>query len=125
MLIRFAVVLSALFASILLQEIALWLRKQERSAWWASNGRDVANALALAFLLLAIRWLGASWDVALLLGATITLVLTALARALVGWMRRPWLLVAAVGLALILPVAIWPETTFEQALVVVDWLYGD
>ncbi|MFO7156162.1 MAG: hypothetical protein DIU72_006070 [Pseudomonadota bacterium] len=123
MLIRVAVVLPALFASILFQEIALRLRAQERSAWWASNGRDVANALALALLLFAIRWLGASWDVALLLGATITLALTALARALLGMERRIWV-VAAVGIVLVLPLLFWPQRTFEQALAVVDWLYG-
>jgi hypothetical protein len=124
MLTRCAVVLSALAVSILFQEIALRLREQERSAWWASNGRDVANALALALLLLAIRWLGASWDVALLLGATITLVLTAVARALLGRLRRPWMVVAVVGVVLVLPLVLRPERTFEQALAVVDWLYG-
>lgn len=124
MLTRCAVVFSALAVSILFQEIALRLREQERSAWWASNGRDVANALALALLLLAIRWLGASWDVALLLGATITLVLTAVARALLGRLRRPWMVVAVVGVVLVLPLVLRPERTFEQALAVVDWLYG-
>jgi len=124
MLTRGAVVFSALALSILFQEIALRLREQERSAWWASNGRDVANALALSLLLLAIRWLGASWDVALLLGATITLVLTAVARALLGRLRRPWVVVAGVGVVMVLPLLLRPERTFEQALAVVEWLYG-
>lgn len=124
MLTRGAVVFSALALSILFQEIALRLREQERSAWWASNGRDVANALALSLLLLAIRWLGASWDVALLLGATITLVLTAVARALLGRLRRPWVVVAGVGVVMVLPLLLRPERSFEQALAVVEWLYG-
>lgn len=124
MLTRGAVVFSALALSILFQDIALRLREQERSAWWASNGRDVANALALSLLLLAIRWLGASWDVALLLGATITLVLTAVARALLGRLRRPWVVVAGVGVVMVLPLLLRPERTFEQALAVVEWLYG-
>lgn len=125
LLARSVILYSALALSILFQDVALRLRAQERSAWWASNGRDVANALAAGLLLLAIRWgAGAPWHIALLIGATITLFLTALARALHEQMERPWRVVALAGIALMLPVALDPEGVGERTQGLVNWLFG-
>lgn len=124
LLIRSVILFSALALSILLQEVALRLRDQERSAWWASNGRDVANALAMILLLLAIRWAGAPWHLALLLGASTTLVLTAVARALYEKRPHPWRVVSLVGVALVLPLAIDAEGVIAWAADLVRWLYG-
>lgn len=124
LLARTAILYIALALSIAAQEIALRLRAQERSAWWASNGRDVANAFALGVLLVAIRWTGAPWHLALLLGGSITLVLTAVARALYQKMRRPWRVVALVGTALTLPLVWDGQGVAAASEVLVDWLFG-
>lgn len=113
----------ALSLSVALQEVALRLRRLERSAWWVSNGRDVANALAVALSTTAIRWQGAPWHVALLLAATWTLWISALARALYGRMRHPWAVVGAVGLALAIPLIGWERQVFEGASALLDWLF--
>ncbi len=123
-LARSVILFGALAFSIAFQEIALRLRAQERSAWWASNGRDVANALALTLLLLAIRWAGAPWHLALFLAGTITLVLTAVARALYEKMRQPWRVVALVGMALVLPLAVDIEKVLQTADELIGWLYS-
>lgn len=115
--------LIALCLSIALQELALLLRGQERSAWWASNGRDVANALAMALLLGAIRWKGAPWHLALLLGATLTILLTALARALYQRLPHPWVVVGVAGLLLVLPIVVAEEAVFRGAAELLEWLF--
>lgn len=124
-LARWLILYLALGISILLQEIALRLRARESTSWWVSNGRDVANALALGLLLLAIRWgAGASWHIALLIGASITLFLTALARALYGLDHMRWVVVSLAGSLLILPLAWAPEGVLERTEAVVRWLVG-
>lgn len=115
--------LIALGISVALQELALLLRSQERSAWWASNGRDVANALAVLLATVAIRWQGAPWHVALLLAATWTLWISALARALYGRVAHPWVVVGAVGFVLAIPLLGWGRQVFAGASALLSWLF--
>jgi hypothetical protein len=65
----------ALALTVLLQRLQAKLVLAEGRVWWASNGRDLINALslgAIAFTLFAIGFPGPS---ALLIGATVLLVL--------------------------------------------------
>lgn len=115
---------SALALSLLFQEIALRLRAREGTSWWVSNGRDVANALALGLLLVAIRWgSGAPWHLALLLGGSITLLLTALARALLDQPRSRWMVVAVVGVVLVSPLVAAPERVLRDVGTLMAWLF--
>lgn len=117
------VLLVSLGLSILLQELALRLRTQERATWWASNGRDVANLVATVLLVLAMYLRGAPWPLAILLGATLTLILSSLGRALYGRIAHPWAVVALVGVLLVVPLLVAPLEVFRLTQRVVDALF--
>ncbi|HLV60700.1 MAG TPA: hypothetical protein VKY51_04790 [Fredinandcohnia sp.] len=122
--VRALVLLIALALALVLQEIALRLRAKEGTSWWVSNGRDVANALALALLWSAIRiGAGASWPLALLLAGSITLFLTALARALLDHPASRWKVVAVVGVVMVAPLIGAPERVVRLGDAFLAWLY--
>lgn len=60
---------------VLLQEIGLRLRREERRAWWAGNGRDLLNAVGFAAVATSLRAYGFPLAGALFAGATLTLTL--------------------------------------------------
>jgi hypothetical protein len=73
---RAAAVVAALVATallVLLQEVGERLRREEQRAWWASNGRDVLNALGFAAIAGALRLYGYPGPAALLAGGAFTL----------------------------------------------------
>ena len=97
------VYLASVALFVLVQEIGLWLRREERRAWWAGTGRDVLNAVGVAAVTASLRAYGFPLPSALGLGATLTLALfgTSLymeTRAGVA-RRRLWALVVAFVLA--------------------------
>jgi hypothetical protein len=96
----------ALLALVYFLHLARVLRVHERDTWWASNGRDAVNALAVVTLFGAISLQGFSLPLSLLFAATITLILTVLYDALATRFRHPGsaVLVAAaiVGAPLVL-----------------------
>ncbi len=70
-----AAYLVAVALLVLLQEIGVWLRHEERRAWWAGNGRDFLNAVGFAAVTAALRGYGFPLPAALFAGASLTLAL--------------------------------------------------
>ena len=95
---------------VLLQEIGLWLRREERRAWWAGNGRDVLNGVGFAAVTASLRAYGFPLAGALFAGATLTLALfgTSIFMETQARTRRPRAWAVAVGLAFATPVLAFP-----------------
>ncbi len=105
-----AVYLAAVALLVLVQELGLWLRREENRAWWAGNGRDLLNAGGVTAVTASLRAYGFPLAAALVVSATLTLALfgTSIfmetqARAL---RSRAWAL--TVGLAFAAPVLLFP-----------------
>jgi len=105
-----ALYLAAVALLVLLQEVGLRLRREERRAWWAGNGRDLLNAVGFAAVTGTLRAYGFPLAAAVAIGATLTLALfgTSIYMETRARVRRPraWALVA--GLALATPVLLFP-----------------
>jgi hypothetical protein len=102
--------LAAVAVLVLLQEIGLRLRREERRAWWAGNGRDLLNAVGFAAVAAALHAYGFPPPAAMAVSATVTLALFGTSvymetRAQAG-PRRAWAL--AVGFVLAAPVLLFP-----------------
>jgi predicted DNA repair protein MutK len=109
-LLAAVVYLAAVAAFLLLQEIGLRLRREERRAWWAGTGRDLINVAGLFAIAGALRLVGLSTGAALLVGGTLTLLMFG-ASVLVATQldtRHPRAWAFAAGLALALPVLLFP-----------------
>ena len=89
---------AALALFIFLQKVALRLRAEEEETWWASNGRDVVNGLAVVTVSGAIWLQGMAPWMAVFFGATLILALSVLQAFFARRHPEPWkpLLVAAV-----------------------------
>jgi hypothetical protein len=100
---------------VLLQEVGLWLRREERRAWWAGNGRDLLNALGFGAVAAALRAYGFPLPAALVTGASLTLVLfgTSIFMETRTSTRHPRGWALAVGLAIAVPVLLFPGTVLE------------
>jgi len=72
------VFLVLLGVTALLERLQFTLRKTEASTWWASNGRDVLNAVALAVIALGLKGLGFQGPIAWCIDATFVVLLSAL-----------------------------------------------
>lgn len=88
---------SALFALSLavivyLERLQLLLRADEPSRWWASNGRDVINALAVATMSFGLSGVGFTGPIALAIAATLVIVVSLVEGA---FARRPTQLLTA------------------------------
>jgi hypothetical protein len=109
-LLAAAVYLAAVVAFLLLQQIGLRLRREERRAWWAGSGRDLINVAGLFAIAGALRLVGLSSGAALLVGGTLTLLMfgasVLVATQLATRHGRAWAIAA--GLALALPVLAFP-----------------
>jgi hypothetical protein len=101
------VYLGAVVAFLLVQELGLRLRREERRAWWAGTGRDLLNVAGLVAIAGALRLVGLSAAAALLVGGTLTLLMFG-ASVLFASTSHPrrWAFVA--GLALAVPVLLFP-----------------
>lgn len=98
--------IAALALFVFLQRLAWRLKAEEAHAWWVSNGRDVANGLAVITLSVAIWLQGITAHLALAFGASLTLALTVLHGFLEGrlsesW-KLSWILAALLGAPLVL-----------------------
>lgn len=82
-----AVLAGALVVTSVLERFQVRLAEAEPARWWASNGRDLVNALALATLWLALRVGGYSGPIAL---AAAALLLLAAVLAQSGLDRLKW-----------------------------------
>jgi hypothetical protein len=106
-----AVYVAAVVAFLLVQEIGLKLRREERRAWWAGSGRDLLNIAGLVAIAGALRLVGFPAGAAVLVGGTLTLLMFG-ASVLVATQTdthhpRAWAF--ALGLALALPVLAFPR----------------
>jgi hypothetical protein len=70
------VFLLALFLTAFLERLQLQLRATETSTWWASNGRDVANTVALGSMVYGLGRLGFEGPIAFTVAATGVILLT-------------------------------------------------
>jgi hypothetical protein len=109
-----------------LQELGLRLRREEHRAWWAGSGRDLLNLGGLAAIGWALRLVGFSWPAALLVGGTLTLVLFG-ASVFVATqieVEHPRVWSTGAGLALALPVLIFPRQVVAAFGAVAGALFG-
>lgn len=103
--------LAAVASSVRLEELGDRLRREEHRAWWASNGRDAVNALALLAIWGALVLLGYPGPAALVLGGVLVMTLTGVGvvESRLPARLRPRLLALAAGLLLALPLILLPE----------------
>ena len=106
-----ALYLAAVALIVLFQEIGLKLRREERRAWWAGNGRDLLNAVGFGAVTASLRAYGFPLPGALTVGATVTLALlgTSVFMETRAHVARPRAWALAVGLAFTTPVLLFPR----------------
>jgi hypothetical protein len=112
----------ALILTALLERLQFQLRASESSLWWASNGRDVVNVLALGVMSVGLRAVGLTGPMSLGIAATATIVLTAL-QPFLDKHRHGGLLTGVVAMALGLPVLIHPQALHQGFQAVVLYLF--
>lgn len=110
-----ALYLAAVALLVLLQEIGLRLRHEERRAWWAGNGRDLLNAIGFGAVALALRAYGFSLPAALVAGASLTLALfgTSIFMETRAHVRHPRAWALAAGLVIAIPVLLVPAVVAD------------
>ncbi len=103
--------LAAVVLLVLLQEVGLRLRREERRAWWAGNGRDLLNAVGFAAVTAALRAFGFPLPSALVAGASVTLALfgTSIFVETQVRVRHPRAWALAAGLVIATPVLLAPQ----------------
>jgi uncharacterized membrane protein YkgB len=108
--------LAAVASSVRLEELGDRLRREEHRAWWASNGRDVINAVALAVIAAALVLLGYPGPAALVVAGLLTMALTGVTVVETKLPERahPRLLALALGLGLALPLLVWPGALIRE-----------
>lgn len=106
------VFLGMLLLTAVLERLQFQLKAAEASKWWASNGRDVVNAVALGAMAIGLRVIGFTGPIALSIAATLVLVLSAAQTALE---KRGGAGLMSAGLALVLgaPVLLAPRAVHE------------
>lgn len=102
--------LAAVAAAVRLEEVGDRLRREEHRAWWASNGRDVINALALLAIGGSLLLMGFPGPAALVLGGVLTMALTGVCviEGRLPERAHPRLVALALGLLLALPLLLFP-----------------
>lgn len=102
--------LAAVAAAVRLEELGDRLRREEHRAWWASNGRDVINGLALLAIGGSLVLQGFPGPAALVLGGVLTMALTGVTvvESRLPDRARPRLVALALGLLLALPLLLFP-----------------
>jgi hypothetical protein len=103
----------------LLERVQYRLRADESRAWWASNGRDVLNAVALGTVSAGLWVYGFRGPLVLCVAGTLVLLLSIVQMRLES---RPWstLWSVVVALALGIPVLVAPgrvARVFERLLI--------
>lgn len=113
-----AVFVGMLLLTAFLERLQIQLRVNESSKWWASNGRDVVNAFALASIALGLKVIGFTGPIAFLIASTMVLFVSVLQSSVINRKLSTVLSVAgavAIGLPVILaPVAV--HTFFRRTL---------
>jgi len=113
-----AVFVGMLLLTAFLERLQIQLRVTESSKWWASNGRDVVNAFALASMAFGLKVIGFTGPIAFLIASTMVLFVSVLQSSLINRKLSTVLSVAgalAVGLPVILaPIAV--DAFFRRTL---------
>ncbi len=102
--------LAAVAAAVRLEELGDRLRREEHRAWWAGNGRDVINALALLAIAGSLVLLGFPGPAALVVGGVLTMALTGVCvlESRLPERVRPRLVALGLGLLLAAPLLAFP-----------------
>jgi hypothetical protein len=102
--------LAAVALLVLLQEVGLRLKREERRAWWAGSGRDLLNAVGFAAVAAALWAFGFPLAAAIAVGATVTLALfgTSIFMETQIDTSRPRAWALLVGILLAAPVVVFP-----------------
>lgn len=105
-----ALLLASVALFVWFQELGQLLKREERRAWWAGSGRDLLNAAGFAAIAGSLRLFGFPAPGAVLVGATLTLVLFGayvfMAVRVKPRHPRAWALGAAAVISA--PVVLWP-----------------
>jgi len=113
-----AVFVGMLLLTAFLERLQIQLRVTESSKWWASNGRDVVNAFALASMAFGLKVIGFTGPIAFLIASTMVLFVSVLQSSVINRKLSTVLSVAgalAVGLPVILaPTAV--DAFFRRTL---------
>jgi hypothetical protein len=116
----------AVVGFLLVQEIGLRLRREERPALWAGTGRDLINLAGLLAMAAALRLGGFSWPAAVLVGGTLTLAMFGASVLVATQTRtahaRAWSFAA--GAAFALPVLLHPSGVLAAFAAVAGALFG-
>jgi len=118
-----AVFAGALVLIALLERLQFKLRESESSKWWASNGRDVLNVVALAVMVFGLDALGLTGPVSLGIATTALILLTA-AQPMLNRRRHGLIWGAAAALTLGLPILIAPQQTHQGFRTLLVALFG-
>lgn len=114
-----AAFVAALGVTGFIERVQFRLRFLESRTWWASNGRDVLNAVAFGLLFGASLLIGFSGPLSLVIAGTL-LVLVNTVQSALGTRRGATRLSIALAFVLGLPVAIAPlavDDAFRRMLV--------
>ena len=103
-----AVFIGMVFLTAVLERLQLQLRVTESSKWWASNGRDVVNAFALASMAFGLKVIGFTGPIAFLIAATMVLFVNVL-ESLLSDHKLSTVLSMAGALAFGLPIILAPK----------------
>ena len=120
-----AALLGSLALTVALQRLQLELKRADTRRWWASNGRDLINLLAFGALGGSLLVVGFPAPAALLLGATMLLVLQLFEALLLNWPRlpAPTALSLGVAFALACPVLLSPNRVFGWVSRATEFLF--
>jgi len=105
----------ALALFLWLQKVGLRLREEETQTWWASNGRDVVNGLAVVTVSGSIWLQGVAPWLAVFFGSTLTLALSVLHAFLERRHPDPWKLLLVAAVLLGAPLVLAPEPVAAAA----------
>jgi len=119
--------LAAVAGAVRLEELGELLRREEHRAWWAGHGRDVINAAAVLTLAAALTLLGFPAPAAFVAGGLLTLALTGVTalEAKLPARLHPRALAIAFGLALVLPLLLWPAAAVDGLDAIAAALFGE
>ena len=120
-----AALLAAVASAVRLEELGDRLRRVEHREWWASNGRDAVNALALLAIWGALVLNGYPGPAALVLGGALVMTLTGVGvvESRLPARLRPRLLALLAGLLLALPLLLFAAEVAAALGAVADRLF--
>jgi hypothetical protein len=114
---------AALALFLWLQKLGTRLRAEEEATWWASNGRDVVNGLAVVTLSSAIWLQGVAPWLAVFWGCTLTLALSVLHSFVERRHPEPWKPLVVAAAILGAPLLLAPEQVAEATAALLQTVF--